>query len=127
MTLVNLPDKEHPFQALQVKDNDILSNKSRQAVTNLPLKLPMICLPKPYAKDLLGGYLNNDVRFSEGLVIDKKAYIDASEISTDNRVYSLINNINSTPFKINKDLLDYISSHGLKHNLLMDPFAEHKF
>lgn len=39
----------------------------------------------------------------------------------------MVNNISSTPFKINQDLLDYICNEGLKHNLLIDPYAKHKF
>lgn len=125
MTLVSSIDKEHPYQALQVKDKTITSTGSKQAVINLPLKLPMICPPKYYGDNVLGGYLLNDV--SDKLVIDKKAYKVKSELSTDNKIYSLVNNISTTPFKINIDLLDYICNPGVKQNLLIDPYAKHKF
>lgn len=127
MTLVSSVDKKHPYQALQVKDKILMEPKSRQAITNLPLKLPMICPPKLYEKNALGGYLLNDEKFSEKLIIDKKAYKVKSELSTNNKIYSLVNNISSTPFKINQDLLDYICNEGLKHNLLIDPYAKHKY
>lgn len=74
MTLVSSADKEHPYKALFVKDQTIMSKRSRQAITNLPLKLPMICPPKPYSKNILGGYLLNDDKFSEQLLVEKKAY-----------------------------------------------------
>ena len=104
MTLVKQLDKKHPYQILQVKENSLMSIGSRQPVINLPPKLPMVCPPKPYENDVLGGYLLNNNKFSEKLVIDKKAYKVISELSTDNKIYSMVNNISSTPFKINKDL-----------------------
>ena len=127
MSLVRSVDKDYPYQALQVKDKTLMSTGTRQAVINLPLKLPMICPAKHYGNNVLGGYILNDDKFSEKLVIDKKAYKVKSELSTDNKIYTLVNNISSTPFKINKDLLDYICTKGFKHNLLIDPYAKHKF
>ena len=48
-------------------------------------------------------------------------------MSSDNKIYSMINNISSIAFKINQPLLDYIYNEGSKHNLLIDPYAKHKF
>ena len=127
MTLVRSGDKEHPYQALQVKDKTLMSTRNRQAVINLPLKLPMICRPKDYGHNVLGGYLLNDDKFSEKLVIDKKAYKVRSVLSANNKIYCLVNNISSTPFNINQHLLDYICNEGVKHNLLIDPYTKHKF
>jgi DNA-directed RNA polymerase len=39
----------------------------------------------------------------------------------------MINQINSTPFKINTVLLDYIMNNWERHNLLFDPKVKHKF
>lgn len=39
----------------------------------------------------------------------------------------MVNNISKTPFKINQFLLDYINNKGLKHNLLIDCNAKHKY
>lgn len=44
----------------------------------------MICPAKPYEKNVLGGYLLNDEKFSDKLLIDKKAYKVKSELSDDN-------------------------------------------
>ena len=42
-----------------------MSIKTKQSVINLPVKLPMICPPKSYEHNKLGGYLLNDEKFSE--------------------------------------------------------------
>jgi DNA-directed RNA polymerase len=116
----------HRHYSLFVKDHYLMSSKNRRSIINLPAKLPMVCPPKPYDKDTLGGYLLNDEKFSENLLIDKKAYAKNSEFSGD-KIYCMVNNISRIPFKINKTLLDYINNEGNKHNLLMDPDARHKF
>lgn len=103
-----------------------MSPKNRKTIVNLPAKLPMVCPPKPYTKDKLGGYLLNDDKFSENLLVDKKAYGKSSELAGD-KIYCMVNNFSKTPFKINKTLLDYINNEGLKHNLLMDSEVTHKF
>ena len=126
LVLTRVADKEYPFNVLQVKDKDLLSNNNRNTVVNLPLKLPMICPPKPYAPGVLGGYCLNDVKFAEELLIEKHAYAFKSVFSGP-QLYSLVNNISKTPFKINQSLLDYITIEGDPHGLLIDPEAEHKY
>lgn len=39
----------------------------------------------------------------------------------------MVNNVTSVAFKINKLLLDYLNNEGVIQNLLMDPYAIHKF
>lgn len=126
MRLIKSSDKLHHHYSLLVKDRDLMSSKNRRSIINLPAKLPMVCPPKPYSKDTLAGYLLNDDKFSEKLLIDKKAYAKCSVLSGD-KIYCMVNNISKTPFKINKTLLDYINNEGNKHNLLMDPDVRHQF
>lgn len=76
---------------------------------------------------ILGGYLLNDENFREDLLIEKKAYGTTSELSNDNKFYDMVNNISNIPFKINTDLLNYITGEGEKHNLLLNPYTKHKF
>lgn len=127
LNLIKTSNKEYPYQALQIKDINLMSTKTRQSIVNLPLKLPMICIPKAYGPNNLGGYLLKDDKFSEELLIEKKAYAITSVLSDNNKIYSMVNKISSTPFKINQPLLDYINSEGAKHNLLIDPYIKHKF
>lgn len=48
-------------------------------------------------------------------------------MSTNNKIYDMVNNISNTPFRINLDLLNYINTESEKHNLLIIPYAKHKF
>lgn len=121
-------DKQHRHYVLEIKDKHLMSKKTRHSVVNLPLKLPMICPPKPYQENALGGYLLNDDRFADELFIAKKAYALTSELAMDNKIiFNMINNISKTPYKINIPLLDYINNEGAKHNFLIDPRVKHKF
>ena len=124
--LTKSPNKIHRHYSLFVKDDKLMSSNNRRSIINLPVKLPMVCPPRPYDKDILGGYLLNDDKFSEDLLINKRAYAKCSELSGD-KIYNMVNNISKTPFKINKNLLDYIYNEGSKHNLLIDPEVRHEF
>lgn len=46
--LMRSSSKEHRFHVLEINDKHLMSQKTRHSVVNLPLKLPMICPPKPY-------------------------------------------------------------------------------
>jgi len=109
---------------LKIVENFGLKDKER--IVSLPTKLPIIVKPKKYGKvsgkKLLGGYLLNDEKFSEDLLIEKKAYGTMSELSDNNYIYDMVNNINSTPFMINRVLLEFIQTNGYKYNLLIDAF-----
>ena len=111
---------------VRVVENNYLSYK-KESILTLPTKLPIIVKPKPYTKDKVGGYLLNDVKFSENLFIEKKGYGINSELSDNTKIYDMINNISNTPFKINNTLMNFILNNGDKYNLLIDPFIEHKF
>ena len=99
--------------------DDKLSDLKSKSMLDFPLKLPMIVEPKKYDKENLGGYLLNNVKYSDELIIHKDIIKDKSLIKDDNVIYDMVNRISSTPYKINNELLDYILNN--KHNLLMDP------
>lgn len=88
--------------------------------------LPMIAPPKPYGKNVLGGYLLNDINFREELFISKTGYALKSEVKGD-RIVDMINKINSIPFKINKVLLEFVFNNADEYNLLIDNTVKHKF
>ncbi len=87
---------------------------SKSIIYNLPSKLPMIVKPKLYIKteteEKLGGYLLNDELSTDQIFIKNRFYKKQSEIKEKNIVYSLVNNISSVGYKINKDVLDFIMS-----------------
>ena len=114
---------------LQVVDDEhkSLTIDKKHAIFNMPTKLPMITRPKLYSKETRGGYLLNDVKFVENLFIPKKAYSLNYELSNESKIYDIINKISCAPFKINTELLDYISKYGIEQDLLMDPNKVHKY
>jgi len=92
----------------------------------LPFKLPMVVPPKEYSRDNLGGFLLNDVKFTYSLIIPKNAYKHDSTLSDDKLVYKLVNGIAGTAYKVNTELLEFISNN--KHlGLLLDKNVPHKF
>lgn len=85
----------------------------------------MIVKPKIYDDKTLGGYLLNDVEFKEELLISKKTFSFSSKlIKNNNNLLNMVNNLSSTPFKINTELLDFV----LKSDyLLLDPNKKQEY
>lgn len=108
-TIVNLPDK--------VKG--LLDDKSLVIVN--PPRLPMIVEPKSHFHNQKGGYLSNDVYYSKDLLINKFNLRDQSTIDPiNNLMYSTVNAIAKTPYKINEKVFDFLILHGLNLNILID-------
>ena len=64
--------KDEKYYTLTVDLN--LLDRREKSLIDLPLKLPMIVKPKPYNSSSFGGYLLNNVRYCEDLIIKKKYY-----------------------------------------------------
>ena len=104
--------------------NDVLRNENN--VIHLPRRMPMIVKPKPYYRekrndkviDKLGGYLLNDVKYTESLIKPKWDMMKSSIVKEKNLIYSLANNVNSVPFKINKNVLDFIKDYDDLYGLI---------
>jgi DNA-directed RNA polymerase len=98
-------------------------------IFNLPKKLPMIVPPKNYlsgeGKIQLGGYLLNDVLYTEPLFIENYDLVEKSEVLKENIIYKMVDNINSVSFSINHEVLDFILKNYKKYNLIIDPFYTH--
>ena len=103
-------------EVLQVLDSNIYV---------VPLKLPMIVEPKPYTSKELGGYLLNDVEKTESLLINKANYKQNSDIVKVNIIYDMVNNINKTSYKINKEVLEFIEEYGVDYGLIEDVNQKH--
>ena len=86
----------------------------------------MVCEPKKfeYSKNIeenkLGGYLLNDVYFTNYIFKDKVGYGSTTVIDENNCIVDTINGLSKTPYKINKDTLKYIYKYGIKKNILID-------
>jgi hypothetical protein len=103
----------------------LLDNNVNRAIS-IPLNLPMIVKPKPYSKEEFGGYLLNGVEYDEPLITPKIGYGVPSKVLSDNVLYFVINKMMETPFKINKELLNYLLNHNDKHKLLIDNDYKHE-
>jgi len=60
LTVVSAKQKQY---VLEIVESKILVNNKRNII-NLPTKLPKIVPPKPYSKNVLGGYLLNNENLS---------------------------------------------------------------
>ena len=120
-------DKLKQEYVLKTVDNEVLNVESQTQIFTIPTKLPMVCEPKPYTEKKLGGYLLNDDKLEEKIFIDKKGYGKTSELDKNNHIYDMVNAISSTPFRLNKDLLNYLNYNGVKQNLITDPSTKHPF
>ena len=112
---------------IHISNADVIkaASESKGKIFAVPVKLPMIVKPKEYGEGLLGGYLLNNVTHAEKLIIPKKSYAHDSTVKSNNIIYHMVNNLSATPFKINKELLDYITSEG--RYLLLDKTVPHKY
>ena len=120
--IISKEEKNKQFKILSLNKEvlQILDNK----IYVTPLKLPMIVEPKPYSSRELGGYLLNDVEKTENLFIDKANYKQNSEIKG-NTIYDMVNNINKTSYKINKEVLEFIELYGVEFGLTEDFNQKH--
>lgn len=109
-----------------ITDKSLLSDNNK-SIIRMPTKLAMIVPPKKYSKTSLGGYLLNVEKYNEDLFIPKSGYLSNSKVLENNSIYDMVNNMSSTPFKINTQLLDYLNNFGVKKGLLLDIHEKHRF
>ena len=98
---------------------------------SISYKIPMIVKPKPYyrnlntGKDILGGFLLNDVEYISNLIIKNSEMKEQSKIDNKNIIFDAINSLSSVGYKINIPVLDFILENGLKYDLFTDPDFKH--
>lgn len=111
----------------------ILNLTKDYSIKHLPLRIPMIVKPKLYGriknvegkvKEVLGGYLLNDEKFTDSIIIPNWELKKSSVIKDNNVVYNLVNNLNSVGFKINKDMLNFLDVYADEYNLLLPPITQ---
>jgi hypothetical protein len=100
---------------------------SKVPLLRLPNRIPMIVPPKPYFRDkstgveTLGGYLLNDVEYTDGIVLENWRLTKRSLVLEDNIIYDMVNYTSSVAFKINTKVLDFILVNHKKYSLIIDP------
>ena len=103
----------------------VLDNKN--PISILPMNLPMIVPPKDYNDNDLGGFLLNNVEYTQYLIRPKLGYKTSSVIEENNIIYDTVNSMMKTPFKVNKDLLNYLLKNNHIHNLLINSDYKHEY
>lgn len=104
---IDLYGKVISHKYFMIKSKDFL-HKSTNFNTGMPSKLPMVCPPKDYGFNSKGGYLLNDVKYHEPLIIKKSALATNSIIEPSNIIFNMVNSMGKTPFRINKTLLEFL-------------------
>lgn len=92
-----------------------------------PMNLPMIVPGNEYSDNKLGGFLLNNFEYAEPLISYKHGYSIPSVIEEENIIYNTINSMMKTPFKVNKDLLNYLLKNNHIHKLLINSDYKHEF
>lgn len=115
--------KLHNIIKIEEQSRKIIIKNDKTRIFSVPTKLPMIVEPKPYkmidGKIQPGGYLKNDIFYSENLFIDKVGYRDTTKLKQDNDVIDLINGVSRVPYKINKEVLEYIQLYGIEKGIIL--------
>lgn len=122
--IISKEEKNKQFKVLSLS-KEVLQIIDNNKIYVVPLKLPMIVEPKPYTSKELGGYLLNDVEKTESLLINKANYKQNSDIVKGNIIYNMVNNINKTSYKINKEVLEFIQEYGVEYGLIEDINQKH--
>ena len=104
--------------------------KNNIRIFHLPMKLPMICPPKPYnysentMKNIQGGFLMNDVLYSSAIMNKKIGYANQTKLSDNNTIVDEVNGMGCVPFKVNTDTLNFVIEYGISKRILLDPEVE---
>ena len=93
------------------ESKSLLNTKKNMLLTSC-LRLPCIVKPKLYKYEnnrvVLGGYYYNDVEYTDPLLLKTHEQSEETLIHKPEKIYNLINNINSIGYKINSTLLNFI-------------------
>jgi hypothetical protein len=108
----------------------LISTIKEKPVFNLPYKIPMIVKPKLYKWEnndyfQLGGYLLNDLEFTDKIFLSNKEISNESKLLPNNIICDMVNNINSVAFKINENVLDFILKNNKKYNFYIESNYNH--
>jgi len=94
---------------------------------HLPNRIPMIVPPEPYSREFntnvetLGGYLLNDIEYTDGIILENWKLAKNSLILKENIIYDMVNYASSVAFKVNTRVLDFILENNKNFNLIIDP------
>lgn len=118
--------KQMEYLRLTDTSRDVIIINKGQSIFHPPSRLSKVCPPKEYKmcpktkKIILGGYLLNDIKYSDRIYIDKVGNSKPTILKDNNIIIDLINGLTRTPYKINTDTLDYIYKFAIKKCVIID-------
>jgi DNA-directed RNA polymerase len=125
--LLEIIDKHPETRGLTVQYIRIVQSvrkifmKNNCRVYYIPQKLPMVCEPKDYVyPDKLGGYLLNDIYYTNELIKSRIGYEKQTTLRDDNLIINMVNGLNKIPYKVNIDVLEFIYAYGIEKNIIID-------
>jgi hypothetical protein len=68
----------------------------------------------------LGGYLLNDIEYTDKIILSNWELSAETKFLSKNEIFDMVNFINSVPFKINENVLDFILENNNKYNFYID-------
>lgn len=111
MLIWKIRDKKTVTISRKEKSNVIMPTRlltdavTNKIVYNMPKKLPMLVVPKPYSKELLGGYLLNDKVTTGSMLIKKWSNKEQTILVNNKNINNIIKKFSSVCYKINTDVL----------------------
>ena len=117
-------DKDDPNFRYMLKYTDEYLNNLEEEFQVIPMLMPMLCKPRPWGKNLYGGYITNKI-YKKGFTIGTKVH--AHKFSNEDIIYETLNNLNKIPFQVNNLLLNYLKGEGKyllsKSNIDLEPYV----
>lgn len=115
--IVDIWEKTLSTEVLTPSEESEILVKPMNILLTTPFRLPSIVTPKPYiclsdGKVRLGGYLLNDVEYADPLILKNPVLDKESIIHEKNRIYDVINKLNSVGYKINTEVLNFINTNS---------------
>lgn len=115
--IVDIWEKTLSTEVLTPSEESEILVKPMNILLTTPFRLPSIVTPKPYiclsdGKVRLGGYLLNDVEYADPLILKNPVLAKESIIHEKNRIYDVINKLNSVGYKINTEVLNFINTNS---------------
>lgn len=103
--------------------NKEYENKLHENVIILSAALPMVCKPLTWSHFTYGGFLlNRDIDFKESLITG--SHYHDHKMKLNQKVYDIVNYINSLQFSVNTDLLNYLDNEGC---FLLDYYKDNDY
>jgi DNA-directed RNA polymerase len=109
---------------MRIKPSNVTLKLFEKSFEIVGFKLPMVCEPTSWSDDNDGGYLLNNIYHFDNIIHQGFKNLNPTTIVDKNNIYGQINYMSKIPFKINKDVLNYILEKGVEMKLILGSLHE---